>query len=150
MARTKNALTEHYIAEPKEETGTAEWLRLSKWISSIGDESDEEVEDYAFYDGDGTKESDVISVKKNHPVEGMYDDTEPAHKLIRDKEFETGEGRKVLYKQVRTNGDEYVAPATLLDIVTTGGDAAEYAPLTCTISWDRKPEITKGADEPGK
>ncbi len=149
MARTKNALTEHYIANLVKDTEEAEWLRLSKWISNVGDESDEEVEDYAFYDGDGTKESDVISVKKNHPVEGMYDDSDEAHKLIREKEFETGEGRKILYKQVRTNGDEYVAPATLLDIVTTGGDAVEYAPLTCTISWDRKPEIKKSDNEEG-
>ena len=146
MARTKNALTEHYIAEYQEdlESPEIEWLKLENWISNIGDESDEETEDQAFYSGDGTPETDVISVKKNHPVEGMYDDNDPAHKFIRDKEFETGEGRKCLYRQVRTNGDELVGPATLKDVVTTGGPADEYAPLNCAISWDRKPDITPG------
>lgn len=149
MTRTKNALTEHHVAETVEDDKEAEWLRLSKWIREVGDESDEDVEEEAFYDGDGTPESDVVSIKKNHPVEGMYDDSDPAHKLIRSKEFETGEGRKILYKQVRTNGDELVGPATLLDIVTTGGPADEYAPLECTISWDRKPKITKGTEAAG-
>lgn len=151
FGRTKNALTEHYLAKYDEDTSSEdiEWLKLENWISSIGDESDEEVEEQAFYSGDGTPESDVISVKKNHEVEGMYDDSDPAHKFIREKEFETGEGRKCLYKQVRTNGDELVGPATLTDIVTTGGEAQEYAPLGCTISWDRKPEITKADDGEG-
>ncbi len=143
MARTKNALTEHYIAEMTEEMETAEWLQLENWISSITDEPEEETETQAFYSGDGTPEEDVISVRKNHAVEGMYDDSDPAHKFIRSLEFETGEGRKILYKQVRTNGDELVGPATIKDISTTGGEASDYAPLTCTISWDRKPEITK-------
>lgn len=147
FGRTKNALTEHYLAETTDDIEDAEWLPLKHWISSIGDESDEETEDAAFYDGDGTPETDVISVKKNHDVEGMYDDSDPAHKFIRSMEFKTGEGRKCLYKQIRTNGDELIGPATITDIVTTGGEADEYAPLTCTISWDRKPEITKADNE---
>lgn len=147
MGRTKNALTEHYLAEYSEDIETVEWLKLENWISSIGDESDEETEDQAFYSGDGTPETDVISVKKNHPVEGMYDDSDPAHQFIRAMEFETGEGRKCLYKQVRTNGDELIGPATITDIATTGGEADEYAPLTCMITWDKRPEITKN-DEP--
>lgn len=140
MTRTKNAITEHWIALPDEEP---EWLRLSKWISSVGDDPEEETEDQVFYDGDGTPETDVVSVKKSHPVEGMYSDSDPAHKLIRSLEFETGEGRKVMYKQVRANGDELIGPATITDIVTTGGEASDYAPLNCTITWNKKPEITE-------
>ncbi len=142
--RTKNAITEHWIAPMPTGETEPEWLRLSKWISSVGDDPEEETEDQAFYDGDGTPETDVVSVKKSHPVEGMYSDSDPAHKLIRSLEFETGVGRKIMYKQVRANGDELIGPATITDIVTTGGEASEYAPLTCTITWNRKPEITTG------
>lgn len=142
--RTKNALTEHWIAEMPTGETEPEWLRLAKWISSVGDDPEEETEDNAWYNGDGTPETDVISVKKSHPVEGTYSDSDPAHKLIRRLEFETGEGRKIMYKQVRSNGDELIGPATVTDIVTTGGEASEYAPLNCTITWNRKPEITPG------
>lgn len=142
MTRTKNAITEHWIAPMPADETEPEWLRLSKWISSVGDDPEEESEDTAWYDGDGTPETDIISIKKSHPVEGLYSDSDPAHKLIRSLEFEVGEGRKIMYKQVRANGDELIAPATIADIVTTGGEASDYAPLTCTITWNRKPEIT--------
>nr|MDK8213976.1 phage tail protein [Enterococcus faecalis] len=50
FAREKNAKREHYIAEytPGKETAPTEdteWLRLAKYISTIGDDSDEETDD---------------------------------------------------------------------------------------------------------
>lgn len=66
FGREKNAKTEYYVgAVPEDGTEEVEWLRLAKWISSVTDDTEEEVEDMAFYDGDGTPEDDVISVKKN-------------------------------------------------------------------------------------
>ena len=95
MAREKNALTKYYVADiPADEITDPDYLRLAKWVSNVTDDSDEESEDQGFYSGDGTPETDVISVKKTYTFEGMYDDDDPAMKFIASKEFETGEGRK--------------------------------------------------------
>lgn len=136
--REKNALTEYYVG-PVDEEAT---LRLAKWISSVTDDTDEETETQGFYNGDGTPETDVISVAKSYTFEGFYDDEDPAMKFIAGLEFETGEGRKIMFKQVRTNGDVLEGPATVTGIVVTGGEATEYATFSCTIAWDKKPEIT--------
>ena len=142
MGRKKNALTEYHVAENAEEVESAEWLRLAKHISAVNDDSDEEIEEAGWYDGDGTKEDDVISVKKKYAFEGLSDGTDPAQTLIAGLEFETGEGRKIFFKITRTNGKTYAGPATVTDIKVTGGEATEYAPFSCTIGFDRKPTET--------
>ncbi len=150
MGKHKNVETKHFLADiPKGDETEPDYMPLARGILSIGSEGDENVEEFAYYDGDGTPESDVISVKKNHPVEGHFYDDEPVHLKIREKEFGTGDERKCLYKQVRSTGETLIGVATLLDINTTGGPAEEYAPLACTISWDKKPEITNGDDGEG-
>lgn len=146
FGRKKNALTKYYVGDIKDKEAEK---RLAKHISSVEDDSDEETEDEAFYDGDGTPEEDVISVKKAYAFEGMYNDDDEAMNFIADLEFETGEGRKVWFKQVRTNGKTYEGPATVSGIKVTGGEAAEYAAFECTISWDKKPEITDGDSSDG-
>jgi len=62
---------------------------------------------------------------------------------LRTLEFETGEGRKVMYKQVRQDGTTLEGRATVTEVVTTGGEASAHEPLSFTIAWDRKPEITQ-------
>ena len=145
MARQKNALTEYYVgAIPSDGTAEPEYFRLAKWISTVTDDSEEETESIGYYDGDGTPETDVISVAKTYTFEGFYDDEDPAMSFIKSLEFETGEGRKIMFKQVRTNGDTLEGRATVTDIAVTGGEATEYAAFNCTIAWDRKPNITPG------
>ena len=94
--------------------------------------------------GDGTPQSDVVSIKKTYTFEGTYDDDNPAHKFIAGLEFEIGEGRKIMFKQERTNGDVLEGIATVTDIKVTGGEATEFATFECTIAWDEKPTITPG------
>lgn len=143
MARKKNALTKYFIGERVDEEGQVEWLRLARWISNVEDDSDEEVEDQGFYDGDGTPEEDVISIKKAYSFEGFFDEENEAHQFIASKEFETGDGRKIMMKQERTDGTKLQGPATISEIKVTGGEATEYAALECKIAWDRKPEIER-------
>lgn len=149
MARKKNALTEYYVGAIPTGTTEPEYFRLAKWVSTVTDDSEEETEDQGFYDGDGTPETDVISVKKTYTFEGFYDEEDPAMKFIAGLEFETGEKRKIMFKQVRTNGDTLEGKATVSEIKVTGGEATEYATFECTISWDKKPEITPGDNNNG-
>lgn len=138
FARKKNALTEYFVG-PIDEEAT---LKLAKWINNVSDDADEETEDYADYAGDGTPATDVISVKKAYAFEGMFDEEDEAMAFVAEKEFDTGEGRKIMFKQVRTNGDTYEGIATLSGVKVTGGEASEYALFECTISWDNRPEKT--------
>ncbi|MGE7113944.1 phage tail tube protein [Lysinibacillus sp. NPDC047702] len=141
MARKKNALTEYFVGKYEDENSTAD-LPLAKYISSVTDDSEEETEEYAYYDGDGTKETEVIGIKKAYTFEGTFDVENPAQKLIADMELEDGEARKIIFKQVRTDGTEFTGRATVSDIKVTGGEASEFAPFNCRISWDTKPTIT--------
>lgn len=142
MARKKNALTEYYVGELGDGGLEVDYLRLAKWISTVEDDTDEEIEEEGYYDGDGTPEEDVVYVKKKYTFEGMYDEADPAMQFVSEKELETGEGRKVMFKQVRTDGRTLEGPATLTEVKVTGGEATEYAAFECSISWDKKPEIT--------
>jgi len=149
MARKKNALTEHYVAPIPESGQEPDYLRVARWISNVEPSPEEETEDQAYYDGDGTPETDVISVKTTWAFEGMYDDEDPAHQFLRTLEFETGEGRKVMYKQVRQDGAVLEGKATITELVVTGGEASAFEQLSFTIAWDRKPEITPGDGDNG-
>lgn len=147
MARNKNALTKHFVGEykPEAEADTQEAdLRLAKWIREVEDDTDEEVEDEAYYDGDGTLQQDVTSVSKGFTFEGMFDSEDEAQKFIADKEFSIGDDRKIWYKQERTDGRILEGKATVTDIVVTGGAAEEYETFECTITWDNKPKIEDG------
>ena len=148
FARKKNALREHYIAEytPGEETAPAKetetWLPLAKYISSIGDDTDEETDDTGFYDGDGTPETTVTSVAGSYSPEGFYDPEDKAQKLIASKKYKLGEERKVWHKIVQTNGDTVIGRATVTDIVAGAGDATEYEEFSCKITFDTLPTVT--------
>lgn len=143
MTRFKNALTGYFVdAWNNASPPTNATLELAKWISTVTDDTDETTEDQGFYDGDGTPETDVTAVKKTYTFSGFYDETDEAQKFIAGLEFATGEGRKIAFKQVRTDGSSLFGRATVTGVKVTGGDATEYAVFECAISWDTTPEIT--------
>jgi len=149
MSKVKNVTTEHYIAELPENGSDPNYLRLAKGILEVGSENDEETEEFAYYDGDGTSETEVLSIKKNMPFEGHFVASDPAQQLIEEKEFATGDDRKIMYKQVRSDGKTLEGEATLQDVNVTGGPAEEYRPISGTISWNRVPDVTENGDNGG-
>ncbi|MGG5331618.1 phage tail tube protein [Enterococcus sp. AZ163] len=148
MARQKNAKREHWLAPyvDGQETAPAvaaeDWVRLAKWINTIGDDSNEETEEEGFYDGDGTPETTVMSVAGAYTPEGYYDAEDKAQKMIADMKYLTGTGRKVWHKVVQTNGDTFVGKATVTDIIAGAGDAVTYEEFSCTITFDQAPTKT--------
>lgn len=142
MARKKNALTSYFVAPMPEGETEPEYLELARWISNVNDDSDEETEDTGYYDGDGTPETDVISLAEKYSFEGLYDKEDPAMKFVAGLKRETGEGRKVMFKKVEPDGESAEGPATATDIVHSGGEATAYATFGCTIAWNRKPTVT--------
>lgn len=145
MARIKNAITGYFVdawTSPAPSDATKE---LAKWISTVTDDSAEEVEQTAYYDGDGTLSNDITGITKSYTFEGMYDAADAGQSFIAGLEFKTGEDRKIAFKQVRSDGTSYFGKATVTEIKVTGGEASEYAPFQCTITWDNIPTATPPA-----
>ena len=143
MARNKNALRGHFVQAytPGQETPGTEWLELAKYISAINDDTQEETEDTAFYDGDGTPETNVVSVAGAYTVEGFYDPEDPAQALIASLKYKTGDGRKIWHRVVSADGKkEWVGRATVSAIVAGSGEASAYEAFSCNIRFDRIPE----------
>ncbi|WP_017728495.1 phage tail tube protein [Halalkalibacterium ligniniphilum] len=140
MAKVKNALTSYFVA-PIPTTGEPEYLELAKWITSVTDDSDENSEETGYYDGDGNPTTEVISRSERYSFEGVYDDEDPAMKFIKGLKREVGESRKIMFKIVEPNGTEIKGPATVTVPITSGGEATEFPAFSCTISFDRKPDV---------
>lgn len=150
MARIKNALRGHFIqayTAGQEEPGE-EWLELAEWITDVTDDTQEEVEDTAYYSGDGTPESEIISVAGAYNFEGTFDAEDPAQALIADMKYKTGVGRKVWHKVVSADGKkEWMERSTVTAIVAGSGNAAEYEAFSCNIRFDKLPkekDVTSG------
>ena len=146
MTRQKNALRGHFVApynNGTEPTGESTWLELAKWITDVSGDKDEKTEDQAFYDGDGTEETSVISVKGAYTFEGTYDPADPAQALIAAMKYKTGDERKVWHKVVQSDKKkQFVGIATVSDIKAGSGAAADYEAFGCKISYNATPKET--------
>lgn len=146
MAREKNAIRGHFIAEYIDGNETipapdsTEWKELAKFIATIDDDSDEETDDTGFYDGDGTPETTVLSVSAGFSFEGFFDPTDDAQALVAGKKYKIGSGRKCWHMVVSSDSTKmWTGRATITDIVAGAGDATEYEEFSCTIRFDRLP-----------
>lgn len=147
MARLKNAARQHFVAPYVSGTETAPttegWLELGKYISAIGDDTQEGTEEEGFYDGDGSAEIEVTSVAQAYTPEGYFDPEDPAQALIAGLKFKTGSGRKIWHKVIRSDGKkQWVGRATVSAIVAGAGDAVAYEAFSCNIRFDTIPEET--------
>ena len=145
MARRKNALRVHEIApfdpsQPNQVPGTEAWLKLAKYIETVGDESDEETDDTGFYDGDGTPEETVTSVVGGFSFEGSYDPEDKAQALIASMKYKTGEGRRVWLRVTSSDKKKtWTQVANVSEIKAGDGDATEYEAFECTIKFIKTP-----------
>lgn len=146
MARYKNALRGHFIApvtDPKVEPEKSAYLELAKWIEDIADDTDEATTSVAYYDGDGTEETTVTSVKGSYTFKGTYDKEDPAMKHIAGLKYKLGNERLVWHKIVDADGkNQAVGIATVSDIKAGSGAAAEYEDFSCKISYNSLPKIS--------
>lgn len=146
MARYKNALRGHFIApvtDPKVEPEKSTYLELAKWIEDIADDTDEATTSVAYYDGDGTEETTVTSVKGSYTFKGTYDKEDPAMKHIAGLKYKLGNERLVWHKIVDADGkNQVVGIATVSDIKAGSGAAAEYEEFSCKISYNSLPKIS--------
>lgn len=145
MARQKNALRKHFVAAyDGSTTEPTTWLRLAKWIPTITDDTEEETESQAYYDGDGTPTTDVLSIAETWTFEGTYDSEDAAQALIAGMKRKTGEDRKIWHKIEQTDGKTFTGIGTVSAIKAGSGDASAYEEFGCTITFDTAPAEQNG------
>ena len=146
MARQKNALRGHFIApvtDPKTEPAKEAYKELAKWIEDVDDDTDEATTSVAYYDGDGTEETTVTSVKGSYTFKGTYDKEDEAMALIAGLKYKLGNDRLVWHKVVHSDGkNQHVGIATVSAIKAGSGAAANYEEFSCKISYNSIPKTT--------
>lgn len=146
MPKMKNAKRKHFLAPWTATSATTEpsndaWKWLADGVKTSDPENDEETDDIAYYNGDGTKKTVVTSVKSGYSFEGDYIKEDEAQAIIAAMRFKTGDDRNVWFKVVDADGKtQYVGVATVSGIKIGGGDASEYEAFECTISWNAAPK----------
>lgn len=144
MARQKNALRGHFIAlvtDPKTEPEKATYKELAKWIEEVEDDTDEATTSVAYYDGDGTEETTVTSVKGSYTFKGTYDKEDEAMALIAGLKYKLNNDRLVWHKVVDSDKKtQHVGIATVSGIVAGSGAAANYEEFKCKISYNSIPK----------
>ena len=146
MARQKNALRGHFIApvtDPKTEPAKEAYKELAKWIEDVDDDTEEATTSVAYYDGDGTEETTVTSVKGSYTFKGTYDKEDEAMALIAGLKYKLGNDRLVWHKVVDSDGkNQHVGIATVSIIKAGSGAAANYEGFSCKISYNSLPKTT--------
>lgn len=145
MPQLLNSERKHYLApwtagDEKPIEGAYKWL--ASGIATMGNDSEDVTEDYNDYTGVDTTE--VLNVKKRWSPEGFVDYEDEAQKIVIEREFALGDGRKVWHKWIATDGTTYEGVARLLDIKISGGDSNTKEELSFTIEHERVPEKIVG------
>lgn len=146
MPKMKNAKRKHFLAPwlptaPATEPGNDAWQWLADGVTTAEAENDEETDDIAYYNGDGTKKTVVTSVKNGYSFKGDYIKEDAAQAIVAAMRFKTGDERNVWFKVVDADGKtQYVGVATVSGIKIGGGEASEYEAFECTISWNAAPK----------
>ena len=146
MPKMKNAKRKHFLAPwlptaPATEPSNDAWKWLADGVTTAEAENDEETDDIAYYNGDGTKKTVVTSVKNGYSFEGDYIKEDEAQAIVAAMRFKTGDERNVWFKVVDADGKtQYVGVATVSGIKIGGGDASEYEKFEATISWNAAPK----------
>lgn len=146
MPKMKNAKRKHFLAPllptaPATEPSNDAWKWLADGVTTAEAENDEETDDIAYYNGDGTKKTVVTSVKNGYSFEGDYIKEDAAQAIVAGMRFKTGDDRNVWLKVVESDGKtQYVGVATVSGIKIGGGEASEYEGFEATISWNAAPK----------
>ncbi|MBO0427318.1 MULTISPECIES: phage tail tube protein [unclassified Enterococcus] len=148
MARKKNALRQHFVAEfdpTKPDTKPIEgaYKKFGRYVTSIEDDGDVQTEDYSDYDGDGSISTDVTGVTEKWNFSGYWDPDQEAQQLVKSKKRAKGDDRKVWHKVIETDGTTIEGVGTLSEKIVAGsGEASDYEEFSCAITFDTTPSVT--------
>ena len=146
MARVKNAITKYEVA-PLPTDGVTEpaYVELAKWLTEVNNASEDQVEESAYYDGDGTIEETITGIKEKYEFVGTYDPEDAGMKFIADLKDKDGDARKVMLRVTDPDGATETGLATVSNIIARGGVASDFPAFNCTITRSEKAEKAPAA-----
>lgn len=146
MAKYKNAIRKHYIApydpeHPDTPPTDDKYMWIAKGVKETSPENDEEDDDVAYFDGDGTKEKVITSKSRGRSFEGHREYDDKAQNFIAGKEDDLADELVVWYKEVVPTGKYYKEGLGRLSGIEIGeGEAHELESIKFQVNWSRKPE----------
>lgn len=146
MAKFKNAIRKHYIApyapeHPDTPPTDDKYMWIAKGVKETSPENDEEDDEIAYFDGDGTKEKMITSKSRGRSFEGHREYGDKAQDFIADKEDALTDDLVVWYKEVVPTGKYYKEGLGRLSGIEIGeGEAHELESIKFQVNWSRTPE----------
>ncbi len=144
MPKMKNALTLYHVSAVSE---TPEWLQLGPHIRNVNDGTADVTADDAFYDGDGSVQTDVTGTTEEYTFEGDYVSEDPAQALLVALRVgrKVGSERNIMFKVTDPDETTHTGLATAYNIAYRGGLASDVQPFSATIRFAETPEVAPGA-----
>lgn len=146
MAKFKNAIRKHYIApfdseHPDTPPTEDKYMWIAKGVKETSPENDEEDDDVAYFDGDGTKEKVITSKSRGRSFEGHREYGDKAQDFIADKEDALADDLVVWYKELVPTGKYYKEGLGRLSGIEIGeGEASDLETIKFQVNWSRTPE----------
>lgn len=138
----QNFLRKHFIGNTKEDL-----IPIGGGITSIAPDFEEDSEDIAYYDLNGSTSKFTKSVTVSYAFEGHRKYGDKAQDFMRAKLFKLNE-RSCYLRVVEPDGTIIEGAAKVSDIQAHGGDANDPAEFKCTISFEGLPTESKTEPTP--
>lgn len=151
--RFKNALRKHYIAPFDTETPdtpptSEQYMWIANGIKESAPENNEEDDDVAYFDGDGTPEKIITSKTLGRSFEGERRYGDKAQDYVASLEAEDGDALAVWYKEISPDKKtQKEGPARLSAIEIGDGEASEVETIAFQVAWSRKPVVSQVVTE---
>ena len=135
MTKFKNAIRKHFIAaydpeHPDTPPTEDKYMWIAKGVKETTPENDEEDDDVAYFDGDGTKEKVITSKSRGRSFEGHREYGDKAQDFIADKEDALADDLVVWYKELVPTGKYYKEGLGRLSGIEIGEGEASDSKLT--------------------
>lgn len=125
---------------PKEATAT--WARLGAGLTGADPSNNEEIDQTAYLDLDGYKETEVIGAQFTIAFSGHRVVGDPAQDWIASVEHELGDNRKTQFRQTDKFGNQKSGSCTIGNVDFGGGDAGAKVDIAFEVHLAGKPTVT--------
>lgn len=124
------------------ESNTQTYVRLAGGIANLDPNSNDELDQTPYLDGDGYKTSTVTGGQFTIALTGhrKYDD--PAQNFIYERQQQFGCRRETNVRFIRPDGTMIEGPVTLANITGGGGDSGMKGDIAFEIHFNGKPAYT--------
>lgn len=123
MAEFNMNFENQYFIDTTPQSEEPTWAELAPGITNVTPATNDVISEDNYYDGEGYGETDVTGIKPSWALSGHRKNGDEAQDFIAARAYATGADRRTNFKWVKTDGRELVWPVTIINPVTSGGDA---------------------------